>query len=98
MESRKYYVYIMSSVSGVLYIGVTNDLERRVIQHKDGAIDGFTKKYRCRNLVYYEEFQYVDKALDREKQLKRWSRKKKIAHIESVNPCWEDFGASLNGK
>lgn len=98
MDERKYCVYIMSSLSGVLYIGVTNDLERRVREHKGGALEGFTKTYRCHHLVYYEEFRFVDKALEREKQLKRWSRSKKIELIERVNPKWVDFGSGIEGK
>lgn len=93
-----YYVYIMSSLSGVLYIGVTNDLERRIIEHKEGTLYGFTKKYRCHNLVYYEEFQYVDRALEREKQLKKWSRGKKMELIGILNPKWEDLGAGVSGQ
>lgn len=96
METRRFHVYIMSSLSGILYIGVTGNLERRVLEHKEGMLDGFTKKYRCQLLVYYEEFQYVDKAIEREKQLKGWSRRKKIILIETVNPKWEDLGAGIN--
>ena len=88
----------MASLSGVLYIGVTNDIERRVREHKEGTFEGFTKKYRCHQLVYYEEFQYVDKVLEREKQLKKWSRTKKLRLIETLNPKWEDLGAGVNGQ
>jgi putative endonuclease len=92
----KYYVYIMASLSGVLYVGVTGNLERRVQEHKAGALEGFTEKYRCHQLVYYEEFRYVDKAIEREKQLKAWSRGKKMKLIQTLNPRWEDLGASIN--
>lgn len=98
MESRRYYVYIMSSLSGILYVGVTGDLERRAREHKNGGLEGFTKKYRCHRLVYYEEFRYVDRALEREKQLKNWSRGKKVRLIEALNPKWEDYGAGISGQ
>jgi putative endonuclease len=88
----------MSSLSGILYIGVTGDLERRVREHREGALDSFTKKYRCHNLVYYEEFQYVDAALAREKQLKNWNRQKKMKLILMLNPKWEDLGAFIDGQ
>ncbi len=87
----QFFVYILSSFSGVLYIGVTNNLERRILEHKEGLIKGFTKKYRCDSLVYYEDFTYIDKAIEREKQLKNWSRKKKLVLIESLNPKWRDL-------
>ncbi|MFA5854167.1 MAG: GIY-YIG nuclease family protein [Patescibacteria group bacterium] len=98
MESRKYYVYILSSLSGVLYVGITGDLERRVQEHKEASVDGFTKKYCYHQLVYYEEFQYIDRALEREKQLKNWNRGKKLKLIESLNPKWEDWGAEITGQ
>ena len=81
-----YYVYIMSNTSNtVLYIGMTNDLARRVREHKSGAIPGFTQKYNCHKLVYYEEFSEVNQAIDREKQLKKWSRIKKDMLIDEKN-------------
>jgi putative endonuclease len=86
-----FWVYIVSSVSGTLYIGVTNYIEKRVREHKDGLIEGFSKKYKCTRLVYYESFDAVRKAISREKQLKRWRREKKIALIESINPRWLDL-------
>jgi putative endonuclease len=91
MREHDYAVYIMSSRTGVLYIGITNDRQSRVSDHKTGAIAGFTKKYKCHRLVYYEKFQYVRTAIAREKQLKGWTRAKKIALIESVNPRWKDL-------
>jgi putative endonuclease len=97
MDSKKYCVYIMSSLSGVLYIGMTGHLEHRIREHKEGVIEGFTKKYKCRRLVYYEIFQYVNDALEREKQLKRWSRGKKLRLIMTLNPKWEDLGAGIEG-
>ena len=87
----KYYVYIMSSRSGTLYTGMTNDLERRVYQHKHKLIEGFTKKYDVTRLVYYEETSDVKTALAREKQIKGWVRRKKITLIESTNPKWQDL-------
>lgn len=98
MEARKYHVYIMASQSGILYIGVTGNLGRRVQEHKEGTLEGFTKKYRCRLLVYCEEFRYVDKAIEREKQLKGWSREKKMGLIVGANPTWEDLGSSIRGQ
>ena len=91
MKEHEYFVYIMSSNSGTLYIGMTNSLYRRALQHKRGEIEGFAAKYGCDRLVYYEGFNDVRKAIDREKQLKRWTRNKKIALIESKNPRWEDL-------
>ena len=90
-ESRSYFVYILASFSKVLYIGVTGDLEGRVGQHKSAKIDGFTKRYNCFNLVYFEEFDDIEQAILREKQLKSWSRFKKEFLIESKNPTWSDL-------
>ena len=81
----------MCSNSGTLYIGMTNNIYRRALQHKNGEIDGFASKYGCDRLVYYEGFDDVRKAIDREKQLKGWVRRKKIALIESKNPRWTDL-------
>ena len=91
MKEHEYFVYIMSSNSGTLYIGMTNSIYRRALQHKRGDVEGFAAKYGCDRLVYYEGFDDVRKAIDREKQLKRWTRNKKIALIESKNPRWEDL-------
>jgi len=84
-------VYIVASRSGTLYIGVTNNLYVRVLQYKSGEIEGFSSKYGCNRLVYWESFDEVIKAINREKQLKGWRRSKKIALIESMNPRWEDL-------
>jgi putative endonuclease len=81
-----YYVYIMASKSGVLYTGVTGDLTRRVYQHKQKVVDGFTKKYNVSRLVYYEDTSDVNAAILREKQIKTWRRSKKIKLIRSENP------------
>jgi putative endonuclease len=91
MKDHEYSVYIVSSRSGTLYIGMTNSIYRRALQHKRGEIEGFASKYHCDRLVYYEGFDDVGKAIDREKQLKGWTRAKKIALIESKNPRWEDY-------
>jgi len=88
---HKYWTYIVASRSGTLYIGMTNDLYVRVKQHKSGEIEGFSSKYGCNRLVYWESFDEVIKAINREKQLKGWRRSKKIALIESMNPRWEDL-------
>ena len=85
-----YYVYILASESGTLYIGITNDLERRVLEHKGGKIEWFTKKYKCHKLVYFEDTNDVYSAISREKQLKWWVRKKKENLISSTNPTWKD--------
>jgi putative endonuclease len=87
-----YYVYILASKrNGTLYIGVTNNLERRLYEHKNNLVEGFTKKYSVHNLVYFEEVNDVNAALQREKQLKRWTRKWKTELIEKENPEWRDL-------
>jgi putative endonuclease len=88
---RHYYVYIMTNRSGTLYTGVTNNLQRRVYQHKHKLVPGFTCTYNITRLVYYEETSDVRAAIAREKQIKGWLRAKKIALIESMNPGWEDL-------
>jgi len=90
-EKKTYSVYIMASESGVLYIGVTNDLERRVIEHKKKMVPGFSARYNLQKLVYFESFGNVQDAIAREKQLKGWLRRRKVALIESVNPHWNDL-------
>jgi len=82
---KQYYVYIMTNKSRTLYTGVTNNLRRRVFEHKHHLIDGFTKRYNITKLVYYEETNDIAEAIAREKQVKGWLRKKKIALIESIN-------------
>jgi putative endonuclease len=91
-RERRYYVYILASHSGTLYIGVTGNLRRRIWQHKQHAIEGFTKTYDVTRLLYIETFHGVLQAIAREKQLKGWKRAKKIALIETRNPKWEDLG------
>jgi putative endonuclease len=88
-----YYVYIMSNISKTLYTGVTRDLQRRVYQHKAKEIDGFTRRYNITMLVYFEETTDVLSAIAREKQVKAWTRAKRVALIESVNPTWKDLSA-----
>jgi putative endonuclease len=88
---RRYYVYIMASKSRVLYIGITNDIRRRVWEHKNNVNPGFTSKYRVHRLVYCESFKYVGNAIAREKPLKGWLREKKIALIRAAKPTWEDL-------
>lgn len=89
--TKQYYVYIMSNKSKTLYTGVTDNLERRVYEHKKKLIEGFRKKYKITILVYYEETTDIGSAIAREKQIKGWRRSKKIALIESMNPQWKDL-------
>ncbi len=93
MEIKNYYVYIMTNYSKTLYTGVTNDLNRRIYEHKQKLIPGFTEKYNITKLVYFEETSNVNAAITREKQIKGWLRAKKITLIESLNPEWNDLSA-----
>ena len=88
---KQYYVYILASISKVLYIGVTNDLKRRVWEHKQSLVKGFTQRYHIKKLVYFENTSDVIAAIEREKQIKKWRREKKIHLIESKNPKWIDL-------
>jgi putative endonuclease len=88
---KQYYVYIMTNNSRTLYTGITNNLERRVYEHKNKLIKGFTNKYNITKLVFYDSTTDVQAAIAREKQIKGWLRKKKIALIESMNPLWKDL-------
>ncbi len=88
---KQYYVYIVTNHTGTLYTGVTNNLERRVSEHKDKVLPGFTSRYNITRLVYCETFADIREAIAREKQIKGWLRSKKIALIESVNPSWTDL-------
>ena len=90
---RDYFVYMMASKTRTLCIGVTNDLERRVWEHKQKETPGFTQRYDVTMLVYYEGFGEVTDAIGREKELKGWRREKKVALLESMNPKWEDLAA-----
>jgi putative endonuclease len=87
----EYYVYIMTNPARTLYTGVTNDLERRVFEHKQKLTEGFTKRYALTTLVYYEASSDVRLAIEREKQIKGWLRQKKVALIDSANPEWRDL-------
>ncbi len=92
-----YYVYILASQkNGTLYIGVTNDLGRRVYEHKQGEGAIFTRRYKVHRLVYYEIYDRIDEAISREKQMKKWNRQWKIDLIEGMNPKWNDLYLSLN--
>ena len=89
---QRYYTYILTNKNDtVLYIGVTNDLERRVAEHRSGKIPGFTQKYNCHKLVYFEEYSDIVQAIGREKQLKKWSRAKKEQLIDTKNKAREDL-------
>ena len=93
---HQYYVYILASkIRGTLYIGMTNDLQRRVYEHKTGGAKGFTKKYKIQTLVYYEIFEDYQEAFAREKSIKAWKREWKINLIEKENPRWEDLYDAL---
>ncbi len=90
--THQYYIYILASQkNGTLYIGVTNDLERRVLEHKQKINEGFTSKYDVSKLVYFESFQYINDAILREKRLKKWNRQWKINLIEEENKEWNDL-------
>jgi putative endonuclease len=90
---KEYYVYIMTNKSRTLYAGVTNDLERRVFEHKNKLIQGFTSKYNITRLVWYQTFGDIHQAIESEKRIKGWVRAKKIALIELRNPEWKDLSA-----
>jgi len=92
---NQYYVYIMTNKSKTLYTGITNDLERRVYEHKQRLVPGFTNKYNINKLVHFEATSDVNSAIAREKQIKGWLRSKKIALIESSNPEWLDLADNL---
>lgn len=97
MPPRIYHVYIMASASRRLYVGVTGHLARRVHQHRSGELPGFTKKYHMTRLVYAESTSEVLAAIVREKQIKGWTRSRKIALIESSNQRWRDLGDDILG-
>lgn len=90
--SHQYYIYILASQkNGTLYIGVTNDIERRVLEHKEKINEGFSSRYNINRLVYFESFQYINDAILREKRLKKWNRQWKINLIEEENKEWNDL-------
>ena len=93
---KNYFIYVLSSKkNGTLYIGVTNDLKRRVFEHKNNIVEGFTKKYQVHDLVYFEITESIEVAITREKQLKNWKRRWKIELIEKENKNWEDLYGKL---
>jgi putative endonuclease len=94
---KHYYVYIMTNRSKTLYTGVTNDLQRRVYEHKHHLVAGFTSKYQITRLVYFEETSDVNAAIAREKHIQGWLRAKKVALIESINPGWRDLSEAWQG-
>ena len=95
MKEYCYYVYILTNKSLTLYIGVTNNLERRILEHKNKLIKGFTKKYNIDKLIYYEEYGDIGEAIVREKQIKGWFRKRKIELIKTQNLEFKDLGKEL---
>lgn len=97
LREHRYFVYILTSRNHkVMYIGMTNDLARRLQEHRDHVVPGFTQKYRVGTLVYFEETHDVLAALEREKQIKKWRREKKDALVASMNPQWRDLGADFS--
>jgi putative endonuclease len=98
MSARSFYVYILASrIGGTLYIGITNDLIRRVAEHKSKLIKSFTEKYGVARLVYFEQFDDPENAIKREKRLKKWKRAWKIRLIEENNPNWDDLYSGIAG-
>ena len=97
MKTEKiYYIYITASKrNGTLYIGVTSNLKKRIYEHKESLVDGFTKKYNVNKLVYFEATNDINSAIIREKQMKKWKREWKIKLIEKENPCWIDLYYNL---
>ena len=96
MREHSYFVYMLASQrNGTLYIGVTNDLVRRIGEHRAGLVPGFTRKYRVTMLIWYEQHQYVNDAILRERRLKRWHRSWKLELVEAMNPQWRDLYLDL---
>ena len=94
--NKNYYVYLLTNWDNkVMYIGITNNLERRIYEHKNKLIQGFTKKYNLNKLVYYEETNDVNAAIAREKEIKKWRREKKNNLADNVNPEWKDLSLSF---
>jgi putative endonuclease len=94
----EYYIYMMTNITGTLYTGVTNDLERRIYEHKMKLVPGFTKRYNINKLVYFETTGSIEAAITREKQIKGWLRGKKVALINSINPGWKDLSLEWSDK
>ena len=96
-KQHNYFVYIISNWNNkVIYVGITNDLRRRVYEHKNKLIEGFSKKYNLNKLVYFEQTNSVRSAIEREKEIKKWRREKKIFLIESMNKDWNDLSVKFN--
>ncbi len=94
---KPWYIYIMASErNGTIYVWVSNNLLRRISEHKEWIVEGFTKKYNCKLCVHYEYFEDIESAIMREKQLKWWNRKQKLELIESINPEWNDLTGRIN--
>ena len=93
MQDRTYWLYIMTNRSGTLYVGMTNDLARRVAEHRQGLIPGFTSRYKITRLIHAESCSDVREAITREKEIKGWRREKKLALINEANPDWLDLAA-----
>ena len=92
-KSERYYVYLLTNWNNkVMYTGVTNNLERRIYEHKNKLVKGFTKKYNVNKLVYFEETQEIITAITREKEIKKWRREKKNQLVNRMNPTWKDLG------
>ena len=94
---KMFYVYLVADRSRVLYVGFTSNLRPRVVQHREGWFEGFTKSYDCHRLVWFERFSTASAGIAREKQIKRWRREKKVALIERENPTWEDLSLAWEG-
>ena len=97
-RDHHYFVYILCSRTRVLYCGVPNNIVRRTEEHQLGELPGFTALYRCHRLVWFEHYQYIHNALEREKQIKGWTRAKKIQLIEEANPSWSDLSEAWREK
>jgi len=96
MRIHAYYVYILTNrPNGILYIGITNNLTRRLFEHRQGTASRFTRRYNCTRLVWYEAHTDVTEAILREKRLKKWRRAWKIDLIEEINPCWQDLNSTV---
>ena len=93
MRERVYFTYMMASRSRTLYVGVTGAMSRRAFQHKQKKHGGFTARYNCHRLVWFQRFSEISDAIQREKELKGWTRAKKVALVEAANPTWEDLSA-----
>ena len=96
-HQKSFYIYILASLSGTLYVGLTDDLRKRLLEHKQGIVDGFAKKYQVNRLMYFEMYRNALNAANREKQLKKFRREKKIALFAKSNPEWKDLSETFSG-